>query len=542
MRIEAVKKGRVIEAFVFLVIVTMFYTVIYGFSNMKSNLMFGGWAFAMVCLMVFRPFATWERDRLCRVLSLTLFLGANVLWVLLACGNNYHYDEAYTLGMIARDWREIVEITAQDVHSPFYYFALKLFCLLFGAKWLQLTKFFSLVLLDIALLVGRSTVLKLYGEEVACFWMLFGCFAPSVMVQSTSPRMYSMGFLFVTLSGIYALACYRQGGKKNWIAFTIFSVCGVYVHTFSMIELFFLYVFFLTVAFARRDFKKGIAILISGLVVCLCYLPWLIVLFHQFLRWTGAEAGWGNTLLPLSGGTVWTYLSEWFSALETPSVLQTLFGVGVFLFTGYFAIGYVKKTKDPIPVIGLGLATVVLLVAVWISLGIIPCFLGRYLFPLFGMIWLFMAVGMQTIREEWIKIGIALCILLSGLGTFRSEKQLENSQGLQACKAFLEEYDSKTDAMMADNYFLLMMSVYYPEERFFLYGPIQAFIPFGNVEGFTQWEQLGEAESVWYFRFAERRVGDLNERYQVVETVPFHYSYYDIIVEHYVRKDLLESE
>ena len=45
---------------------------------------------------------------------------SNILFFLLAIHENFWYDEAYTVGMINRDFAEIIEVTAQDVHSPFY--------------------------------------------------------------------------------------------------------------------------------------------------------------------------------------------------------------------------------------------------------------------------------------------------------------------------------------------------------------------------------------------------------------------------------------
>ena len=529
---------RCVCSLLVLCIMVLFYAVIFHFSDIKSNVIFWGWI-AIICgVIILQP--TFEnkefRSKTIHFLSNAFLIIANIMWIILALGNNFHYDEAYTIGMISRDWKDIISVTAQDVHSPFYYFFLKLFWEALGGKWLPLTKLFSLIFMDLTLIIGRRSVRSLYSEEVECAWMLFACFMPPVIVQVASPRMYTMGLFFVTMASIYALKCYQADEKKNWILLTIYTVCGVYVHTFTLIEMFVIYFVLLGVLVWKKRHNKLLFFFLSGGIVSLCYIPWLIVLYHQFLRWSGKESGWGNTLLPLSGETIWIYLSEWFSALEAPSVLQTLFGVTIFLFVGYFSIEYIRSTKDIVPLLGVIIAAIVLMMAMWISLGMVPCFLGRYLFPIFGLIWLFLAVGISRIKNDWVRTVMILCIMLSGFATFRSEKILENAQGLKDCETFLAEYDSDADALMADNYFLLMMKVYHPEEKFLLYGPKQAVIPFDNVEGFTKWEQLDGVETVWYFRFEDQVVGNLNEKFEVVESKVFRYSYYDIVIDKYVRK------
>lgn len=528
---------RGLGSFLILGLAVMFYAVIFGFSDMKSNIIFVVWVIMFCGVILLQPSVkdADQRKAVCRFLSIAFIVMANIMWLILAFGNIFHYDEAYTIGMISRDWKDIIEITAQDVHTPFYYFALKLFGN-FGGVQFPLTKLFSLLFVDLTLVFGRREIRSLYNEEVECAWLLFACFMPPVMVQATTPRMYTMGLFFVTMAGIYAVKCYRAETKKNWVIFSLMAVCSVYVHTFSMLEMFVIYGMLFLVLFMNKCYKKVLLLFASGAFVSLCYLPWLIVLFHQFLRWSGRESGWENVFSQLDGNTIWLYLSEWFSALETPSVLQTLFGVGLFLLTGYYAIEYIKRTKDILPLFGIGIAAVILLAAIWISLGIVPCFLGRYLFPVFGLIWILPAVGIRMIKKDWIKILIVLCVMVSGLATFRTEKILENPEGLSECKSFLREYDSDTDVMMADNYFLLMMRIHFPEEEFMIYGPKQAFMPFDHVSSFTEWRHLDGVETVWYFRFADRVVGNLNEKFEVVESKAFRYSYYDIVVDKYVRK------
>ena len=62
--------------------------------------------------------------------SILVFLFANILFGYLAFGKTFHYDEAYSIGLSRNGFKDIISITSNDVHSPFYYFLLKLFCMI----------------------------------------------------------------------------------------------------------------------------------------------------------------------------------------------------------------------------------------------------------------------------------------------------------------------------------------------------------------------------------------------------------------------------
>lgn len=55
-----------------------------------------------------------------------------LLWGPLCVTDNLWYDEGYTAALISRPLGELVEITSQDVHAPFYYILLKGFYTLCG--------------------------------------------------------------------------------------------------------------------------------------------------------------------------------------------------------------------------------------------------------------------------------------------------------------------------------------------------------------------------------------------------------------------------
>lgn len=61
---------------------------------------------------------------LCHILwKIFPFIGT-AIWGVFCITDNLGYDEAYTAALISHPVGELVEITAQDVHAPFYYILL----------------------------------------------------------------------------------------------------------------------------------------------------------------------------------------------------------------------------------------------------------------------------------------------------------------------------------------------------------------------------------------------------------------------------------
>lgn len=120
--------------------------------------------------------------------------------------------------------------------------------------------------------------------------------------------------------------------------------------------------------------KAFVKILVSGMVVSVCFLPWLITLWHQFSRWAGWEAGWSNTIDEVSLNSFKLYLAEWFSSGEEPSAAAVIFGIAVMVFAGVGGLSYIKRKKDYVLCVGIMAAIAVFLFAMGVSVFIVPCF------------------------------------------------------------------------------------------------------------------------------------------------------------------------
>ncbi|MBQ7926922.1 MAG: glycosyltransferase family 39 protein [Lachnospiraceae bacterium] len=477
-----------------------------------------------------------EREERCyKKASVIVFIIANILYLIMAVGSNFNYDEAYTVGMIERTFGEIIDITSHDVHTPFYYFILKLFHMTLGMEQLISSKIFSWIFMVGYLLLGAYICRRHYDRRVEFFWMLFSCFMPAMMIQATNARMYTFALFEITLAAYLAYLLFQEESRWKWILFTISSILSVYTHTFTMITMVVIYALFIVTGFVRKRYKKVVHAFASGIIVSCFYLPWLLILWRQFSRWAGWESGWGNTIEELSLRSLYSYLAEWFSSLENPQPLVILSSILILLVAAFYMIKYVRQTKDWLPCLGVVVAAIVFVLAMLVSLLIVPCFLGRYVFPLFGGLWLFAAVGITRMSRKWVPMLVAAMVVVMGGFAFVEEMRLEDSEGVDIYRECMQEYE-EDDIIMADSYYLMMMSLYDKNAEYMIYGFKSEVLPFGNCEAFTSWEQLEDVGTVWYLSLKDFRIGNIDEYYECEYRKEFSYSYYDIVLEKYNKK------
>lgn len=450
---------------------------------------------------------------------------------------NFWYDEAYTIGMIQRNFEDIIQTTSKDVHPPLYYILLKIFYIFPGMEQLLSTKVFSWLFYLGYLLLGTHICRTYYNRRVECYWLVLSGFLSPMIVQATSPRMYTVGIFCVTLALYWAHSMVKKDSLNYWVGFTIVSALTMYLHTFCMIEIFVLYVFLVFWTMFNKKYKMLGKVIVSGICVSVTYIPWLLVLCKQFSRWAGWESGWSNTIDEFSLRSVKIWLSEWFSTIESPKMIIVVLCVFVFTISGCSALMYMKKTKDYVPCIGVILAGSVVIAATIVTILIVPCFLGRYIFPLFGAVFLFVAVGIYNMRHGALKLLMLAIIIGCGLSTYKGELMLENPTGLNEYRTYMDTNMEEDELIMADSYFLMMMSIYYPENEYMIYGSIPPCMPFADCEAFTTWEMLENEDTVWYLSFADFKVGGLDEKYESVDRKEFKFYYYDVVVEKYVRKE-----
>lgn len=454
-----------------------------------------------------------------------------VVWGSLSVSSNMWYDELYSASLVTNPFFHMIRITAMDVHSPFYYTGLKLFYFICGQSVWAL-KCFSLLFMIGYMGLGMFYVKKFWGLKVSVWFLFFSVTMPAFMVQAGNVRMYAMALFFMTLTGLLAYDIYRKPTGKKWVLFCVSSICSVYCHTFTMLMTVYLYGLLLIAILAKKNNRTVRHLFCCGLAVAVGYTPWLAVTGYQM--YTRVKDN-GGALAETSRPTIYTfmdYCKEWFSALETPIGFVVFAGMGMWVFLGYYAVTHMREEKEYAPGLGMLAVGLTALTGVLVSLYVNPCFLGRYIFPGFGFLALFYAVGMRRLTAcgglhsaaaATAAAGVAvLCFLLQ----YRSELQLEWDPGLQVYQAFVEEKVEEGDIVVVSQGHTAMLSFYSPEIPFLIYGYRPAKLPFRNLDVFYDWNQLPAEGNVWYLCF-QTETPDVASCEKVRD---FHYMYYDFSI------------
>ncbi len=198
------------------------------------------------------------------------------------------YDEGFSVYLARMDLAEITARTAADIQPPLYYY------LLHG--WIELWGDDELALRSLSVLFGVLTAPLMY----AVAWQLMrsrlaGLLAALLVAVSPlhvwygqEARMYTL-LTFLCLLASYFLLQVVEAEKKwqipiLWAAYTLTSVAAVYTHYSAFAILAFQAVYVLVVFVARgfRPARLVLGGLGAGVVIMVCYLPWLPHLLNRY--------------------------------------------------------------------------------------------------------------------------------------------------------------------------------------------------------------------------------------------------------------------
>ena len=224
-------------------------------------------------------------------------------------------DEAWTAGISRLPIKEIISITSQDFHPPFYYFLVHIFGAPSGFAEVPVrlisTFFFLLVPIVSFLLVRKFWSTKNHPSRLSSLLTsLLLLTSPILLTYAFEARSYGLlAFESVLSAYIFWMAKDERKGHYGWrIAYFLLGSMMVYTHYYAWFILashaFYLLLF---------ERKKIIPLLLSALGILAVQAPWLPTLFGQTKSvagdyWIGAinERTHAEFFLRITGGDVTT--------------------------------------------------------------------------------------------------------------------------------------------------------------------------------------------------------------------------------------------
>ncbi|MCR4738869.1 MAG: glycosyltransferase family 39 protein [Lachnospiraceae bacterium] len=332
----------------------------------------------------------------------------SLVYISLTFNDNVWLDEAFTATLIKTDYRGVLDRSMNDTLPPLYNLLLKLSTDIFGYR-VPVMKLTSAFFMMLAMFLSVRPLQKRFGNLTACIFTLSLTFMPSMMFFGVEIRMYSLGFFFATLCGIYAWELICDPCIKNGILFVLFSVLAGYSHHFAFVTAGFVYLWLLLyyIFFDRKKIKCWVYILLA---TALLYFPCLLVTLGQ-LKSVSGYFSMPEVTIPV----FIKYMRYPYTTGFTPlSIILSLYVL--FLFVKLL----IKKEKTLQDLFSLscfltyyGVLVFGTIVSKIMTANI---FVDRYLFFSMGLLWLFVSIQSASLPKKYGYIFLVTEVFIGCIG------------------------------------------------------------------------------------------------------------------------------
>lgn len=369
----------------------------------------------------------WKNEKKDRKLELIGLLGVVSGFLLLTLPTlakaSIWFDEAFSAYLIRYDFAKIWHFTSVDVHPPLYYFALKIWSIIFGTSDFglrSLSVFFGVLTLIFAFYLIKR-IFK--STKTALLSIVMLAISPMFVRYSQEIRMYMMvAFLSIlTVRAFYEiyLAKNSEKSKKKWrIIFVLSAAAGLwtqYLYGLTIVALWLWRIWVLRKEFFENKIsfwvKKlfGEKWLVLNIWIIGLFLPWIPFFITQAL--SVKSSFW---IKDLSFNTIPNYISNFFTFVNSGD-LNGWWCLVIFGVVWLLVVAVSRIPKDKKYDFSFLEAMAILPVAVLFLLSLPPfksIFVDRY--ALSGMVFAALILGslVSSIPKKSKKISIALFVLV----------------------------------------------------------------------------------------------------------------------------------
>lgn len=413
------------------------------------------------------------------------------------------YDEVFSAVLSGKSVKELIALTAADVHPPFYYIYLKAFrsfgTSAFPAMEVEpILKCASIIpWLGLAIL-ALTTIRTNYGLLEAGAFLFLTTLMPQVSAFYVEIRMYSLALFLVTAAYVSCMKIIEllNGNRSEfrecigpYTGLFLFGLCAAYTQYFSCLAVVGIYLILLIALIVyRRNVGRVHIIMTTASVMAsvILYLPWLPSLKRQLSGVSSSYWIQPMSVKSLPGIIKYLYLpSSGYGSLNYVAagagIIATLVIIVAFLVT--------KPHKNDILVV-CGMLIVpgmIFIVGLLFSVLGHPIFTYRYIVPAVGVIYLsisFMlgkAISKKGIYWAALILPFALIAYLNQ-GALRFEEDTKNSN-MQESEAVLQSIDEGSLVITNFDQTATLMDYYMPYTDVYLYeGEVDSVVQtmFGN--------------------------------------------------------------
>ena len=341
------------------------------------------------------------------ILGMSLVLIALVVRLIGLSLDSLWFDEVFSVRTAALCLRDIVSLTAHDVHPPLYYLLLHFWTKLFGETE-SAVRMLSVAFSVLSVFVIFRLALELFNRRIAFFAALLTTLSPLQVFYAQETRMYAQLTCLSTISVYFFLRWLKDGARVSSALYIISTTMLLYTHLYAVFivmaqVLYFAFLFFL----ARETFQKHLGgWLRMNFITILLFLPWMMIAFQQAAR---AKANF------------WIKAPDWLMPFQTlieycGSLWLTLLLLPLFIY------GVKRRTEQSGSVEMASLPHLRSFLLLWLILPIslpfllskliTPFYLTKYTLAASLPFYLFAAVGLSQVRRlVWQAVlGVLVCV------------------------------------------------------------------------------------------------------------------------------------
>ena len=439
------------------------------------------------------------------------------------------YDESYTAYLIQGNFGEIWNLTAVDVHPPMYYFALKVWSLVFGSSAVAL-RGMSIFWGVVAIFLAFYLIKRLFNMKTASVATFLMTLSPLFVRYAEEMRMYTMVLAIVLAATLVMVVAIertkkqKEGFEWTWLLYGVLLVIGMMTHYFVamawMAQLVYL-IYYYRRKIWRRDIILGYALAVG------LFLPWLPNCLKQVVNVQG-----GFWVPEVSGTTLIDFVVEsltfkaeaswlhgwWAVLLGIIAVLLAVWGLKIWqkMTSGGFKDGLIL-------LMCMTILPPVLLVLISLP-PLQPMFVSRYVMYSGVMLWILIGVLVANTEglRKWLFSGVVVAVAVFGLMTVFTRWENSEIRGIVAEISV----DEEQGIVVAGTESIYYDAVFYSNDRMTVYG-VEGFYTYSmgvfapikeyRVNLVSQLEDVPETKNMWMI--VDDEYGDKVEGYETVATI-----------------------
>lgn len=391
-----------------------------------------------------------------KVITYILAIVGIITYISLIFNKNVWLDEAFTASLIRTDFINVIDRSIHDTLPPLYNIFLKLSTDLFGYS-VPVMKIVSILPMAGAILLGSTFVYQRFGVKTSCLYIICIVSMPQLLYYGLEIRMYSLGFFFATGAGIFAVECIYTAKWKYFLLLSVMTALAGYTHHFALVSSGFVYLFFLIYCFSTRKdlLQKWMA---SAFLAMGLYFPCFLITLKQMGN-VHSYFSMPDVTLPV----LIKYIRYPFTVGFTPLTLLLAASMA-FILLRFFIY-----PKNPMSFFLFSYFAIYLCVLVFgaVASRIMSAniFVDRYLFPSFGLLWLFFSIEVGKLHTKEYSFFVAIALLV-GVMSYQNIYKLEYTEGVEEMLAYFDENQAKYNGyLVPEGEYEVMecMTFYYPE-------------------------------------------------------------------------------